>query len=97
MAGRYYQARCEEILMHYLILITPYGIGAHFTDGDPRLREVKPVVQGHIVGKGSARTQTQGLLTLSAPLVFRMIQSTLPIVQERTERHCSSEVGEGTK
>ncbi|KAI4568925.1 hypothetical protein MJG53_014543 [Ovis ammon polii x Ovis aries] len=24
-----------------------------------------------------------------------MIQSTLPIVQERTERHCSSEVGEG--
>ena len=73
MAGRYYQARCEEILMHYLILITPYGIGAHFTDGDPRLREVKPVVQGHIVGKGRARTQTQGLLTLSALLVFKMI------------------------
>ena len=69
MAGRYYQARCEEILMHYLILIIPYGIGAHFTDGEPRLREVKPVVQGHIVGKSRARTQTQGLLTLSALLI----------------------------
>ena len=69
MAGRYHQARCEEILTHYLILIIPYGIGAHFTDGEPRLREVKPVVQGHILGKGRARTQTQGLLTLSALLI----------------------------
>ena len=70
MAGRYYQARREEIPMHYLILITPYRIGTHFTDGELRLREVKPLAREHTVGKGRVRTQTQGRLTLSALLIF---------------------------
>lgn len=53
-----------------LSLTAPYETGTHFTDGGLRLRDVKPLAHGHIVAKGRARTQTQGLLTLSALLIF---------------------------
>lgn len=42
--------RGSRALSHYL-LTAPYETGTHFTDGELRLRDVKPLAHGHIVAK----------------------------------------------